>query len=325
MRRVLMTVLALSATLAGTAQGGVQQTTEAQRRELEKKIEQLQQEMQELRRQLGRAEEGPRVRVEAGPRATTPRARVFSTVPGMTMFTKKPKFGFSMDNTPDSAGAKVMLVTPGSPAEKAGLRSGDIITMFNGVKLSGLEEPGMEVMKQGENIEIGDTISVEYKRGTERKRIQMVAAEVQGAYAYAYSTEPGATPEPGFKMTMPEMFEFGRIPGSWLDVELVSVNKDLGEYFGATEGVLVIRAPRDSSLGLKAGDVVLSVGGRKATNPAQAIRILRSYENGESFEISVLRQKKRINVMAKVPERDRGYFSWDNESHNERHDERHEQ
>lgn len=314
MKRILITALALSATLAGTAQGGVQQTTEAQRRELEKKISELQAEVQELRREMGRRGE-VRVYPEAEPRAgATPRARVFSTVPGMTMFTNRPKFGFQMDKDADSAGVKVVLVTPGSPAEKAGLRSGDVVTMFNGVKLAGLESPASEVMKQGENIEVGDTVTVEFKHGTERKRVQMVAADLSG-FAYAYSTEPGATPEPGSRMrvAMPEMFEFGGIPGGWLDVELVTVNKDLGEYFGAIEGVLVIRAPRDSSLGLKAGDVVLSIGGRKATSPAQAIRVMRSYENGESFEISVLRQKKRVNVTAKVPARDRGYFSWENE------------
>ena len=307
MKRILITALVLTATFAGTAQGWVQQQpmTDAQRREAEKKLEDLQQQLQELRRALGQSGDDSRYRVEVSPRVTP---RAFAIAPRLTMM-RRPKFGFSMGQFPDSAGAKVTAVTPGSPAEKAGLRSGDVVTLFNGVKLEGMDDPASEIMRQGENIEVGDTVTVEYRRGTERKRITMVAAELPGGYAYSFSDEPGvSTTTPRMKMEMPEIFEIGKIPGGWLDVELVSVNKDLGEYFGASEGVLVLRSPRDSSLGLKGGDVILSIGGRKATSPSQAMRVMRSYEGGEAFEIQVLRQKKRVTVTAKVPSTDRGYF-----------------
>src|SRR5882762_8759570 len=70
-----------------------------------------------------------------------------------------------------------------------------------------------------------------------------------------------------------------------------------------------VRAPKDSALALRAGDVILSIGGRKPTTPPQALRILRSYDRGESFEVVVLRQKKRVTLTAKVPDQDpRGYF-----------------
>src|SRR2546426_3832650 len=40
---------------------------------------------------------------------------------------------------------------------------------------------------------------------------------------------------------------FRSLMGSpWGDLELVSLNSDLGEYFGAKDGVLVVRAPEDS-------------------------------------------------------------------------------
>ena len=59
----------------------------------------------------------------------------------------------------------------------------------------------------------------------------------------------------------PKMFDLGMIPGRWMDIELVSLNKDLGEYFGTAEGLLVVRqAPRrwfgpvrPGSVGLKRG------------------------------------------------------------------------
>jgi S1-C subfamily serine protease len=111
---------------------------------------------------------------------------------------------------------------------------------------------------------------------------------------------------------MPEVIDLSLLSGRWLDVELVSLDKDLGEYFAATEGVLVIRAPRDSSLGLKSGDVIISIDGRKAANPAQAMRILRSYEAGETFEIQIMRQKRKMTITARAPARDRGFY-WQNQ------------
>jgi S1-C subfamily serine protease len=84
------------------------------------------------------------------------------------------------------------------------------------------------------------------------------------------------------------------------DLELAPLNPDLGAYFGATEGILVIHAPTNPSLGLKGGDVVLSVDGRKPSNPSSLIRILRSYDEGDSFKLEVLRQKKRETITAKL-------------------------
>ena len=82
------------------------------------------------------------------------------------------------------------------------------------------------------------------------------------------------------------------------DLELAPLNPDLGQYFGASDGVLVISAPPDSALGLKGGDVVLAVDGRKPAGPSHLLRILRSYETGENFKLDILRNHKRETVTA---------------------------
>ena len=87
-------------------------------------------------------------------------------------------------------------------------------------------------------------------------------------------------------------------------LELAPINPDLGQYFGATDGVLVISSA-DSSLGLKGGDVVLSVDGRKPEGPGHLLRILRSYEPGESFKLDILRNRKRETVSARLGEREK--------------------
>src|SRR5690242_5844557 len=88
---------------------------------------------------------------------------------------------------------------------------------------------------------------------------------------------------------------------AWCNLELVSLNSDLGDYFGTHDGVLVVKASEDSLLPLKSGDVIVSIGDRKPTSPAQAMRILRSYDTGETVNIEIMRHQKRQTLSWKVP------------------------
>jgi S1-C subfamily serine protease len=87
-------------------------------------------------------------------------------------------------------------------------------------------------------------------------------------------------------------------------LELAPLNSDLGRYFGTDEGVLVISAPKDSALSLRGGDVVLAVDGRAPSSPSHLLRILRSYETGETFKLDIMRNRKRETVTARIGKRD---------------------
>jgi hypothetical protein len=217
----------------------------------------------------------------------------------------------------DKVGARIEGITPGGPAEKAGLKVGDVITRFNSTALGGAasenEEhsgPGLKLIDLARQLEPGDTVQVEYRRGNDARKVTIVAEDLGGG---AWSG----------RMEMPEMGNFdemfpklGMGPGQlemflgspWGGIELVKLNPDLGDYFGTREGVLVVRAPEDSSLALKGGDVMISIGDRKPTSPEQAMRILRSYDAGETVTLDVLRKQKHVTVTWKVPEHERTMF-----------------
>jgi C-terminal processing protease CtpA/Prc len=217
------------------------------------------------------------------------------------------------DAADDKVGARIEAVTPGGPAEKAGLKAGDIITRFNGTALGGAPSededasgPGMKLIDLAHALDPGDTVQVEYRRGNDTRKATIVAEEV--SWGGMARTEMPDMPEmshmlEGFpRMQMgPGAFAF-TMGDAWGGIELVKLNPDLGEYFGAREGVLVVRASEDSTLPLKGGDVILAIGGRKPTSPMHAMRILRSYDSGETVSIDVLRKQKRATLTWKVPE-----------------------
>jgi S1-C subfamily serine protease len=223
----------------------------------------------------------------------------------------------------DSLGAYVDAVTPNGPAAKAGIQSGDLIIKVDGKSVltgppSAAEAdqrslPGLRLIELAARLQPNDTIPIEFRRGKERKTVSIVTADEPDILFQAAPGGPGGRtfafrqmgPDDPRRMAMDDHMERMGGPlfmyGSPLaDLELAPLNPDLGRYFGATEGVLVVSVPKDSQLGLKGGDVVLAVDGRKPASPSHFLRILRSYEKGESFKIDVLRNHKRETVTGKV-------------------------
>jgi S1-C subfamily serine protease len=229
----------------------------------------------------------------------------------------------------DSIGAYVEAVTPGGPAAEAGLRSGDLITKVDGksVLAGGSAEraderqspPGLRLIELAARLAPNDTISVEFRRGKDRRTVSLVTEDDPGLLVQGPGSRPftmrffrdeplGDGPHPAgefierLDLPLAHREFFGGSPLARL--ELAPINPELGRYFGASEGVLVISAPGDSGLGLKGGDVVLSVDGRKPAGPAHLLRILRSYESGETFKLDILRNRKRETVGARLGERE---------------------
>ena len=224
----------------------------------------------------------------------------------------------------DSIGAFVSAVTPGGPADRAGLRSGDLVLRLDGkpVIMPGAPaevSPGIRVIELASQLAPNDTIAVELRRAERRRTVSLVTApdpdyamlagrldsmrHAMGATqamtrALAEREEELArvrrrmpAPQP-----MREKMTWVRIVGPLAGLELATMNPSLAEYFGVSEGVLVTRADTSAPLGLKGGDVILSVDGRKPSSPAHLARILASYEPGETVSLEVVRSRKHLTL-----------------------------
>ncbi|HET9294409.1 MAG TPA: PDZ domain-containing protein [Gemmatimonadales bacterium] len=192
-----------------------------------------------------------------------------------------------------------------------------------------VRHPGMQLVELVAQLGPNDTVPVEYRRGKDKKRTTVVTAAEPDNLAVI------TTPDGGYKIrVMPtgEEYFVGRMPddralelairrsemarsmaplaetrlppmmaGPMMQhLELAPLNPRLGSYFGTSEGVLVVDVGDPAPLGLKAGDVVLSVDGRKPTDPGHLMRILRSYGPGESAKLEIMRQRKRMTLEGKI-------------------------
>lgn len=307
----MLTMVALALALAVPAveaqQTGTQAQQEQQRRELRQKMDELQRQMRELEREMARLEPELRARALISPGPVPARlsfAQVFENRGRLGVYVSTAK-----NPATDSIGAVLDAVTPSGPADKVGLKPGDIITTFNGEALAGRypaagereSEPAKKLLDFAQELADGDTVVVDYRRGKETHRATIVARRL-GSEGFSYSIT-----SPDLRIEIPRMVADLRgaliWPTAWLDVELVKLNPELGGYFGTTDGLLVVRAPEDSDFQLKGGDVILSVDGRPATSQAQLMRILRSYEPGEDVKLDIMRQKRRMTLTVKLPER----------------------
>lgn len=233
-----------------------------------------------------------------------------------SMENRRAMLGINIGLTPDSGnnGVLVMGVTPGGPADRAGLVTGDLITTIDGLDLTG-GEPGDGIDRLGDRMEdvaVGDELRLTVRRGdadldfTVRPEPMDPMMMVFGAGGLDLdlsgleelealkNLELGRGPHQAFSVRLGPA-------GRWGDMELVTLTPDLGAYFGADNGLLVVRAPRDTGLGLKDGDVILDIDGRVPGDPAHAMRILRSYEAGERLGLSIIREQRRETIEVLVP------------------------
>ena len=247
--------------------------------------------------------------------------------PTSVYFGGRARLGIWVDSEADretnEIGARVLRVMEGGPADKAGIRDGDIITKLDGRSLlEGSESydddesaPAMRLLERARKLDRGDEVEVEFRRDSETRTVELVAGEFDNDFVAIGDINDRVRvmvdrlrelPRvelrgPDVEFLGPESFAV-RVGSAFPGLQLVSVNPDLGEYFGVDEGVLVLSAPEEGELNLKAGDVILSIDGRDVRSPSHAMRILRSYNADEEVSFQIRRKNRTETVTGTMPE-----------------------
>lgn len=289
-------VLAIALALM-PATGAIAQDEVAEREQVEQELERTRAEIRRLSERLG---ELSAQLVEAPLRHMVTKRIVKSD---------RAMIGATIQSDTDSRGVKVLAVTPDGPADKAGLRAGDIIVGVDGLGLTGGD--GMSASRLTDHLatlDVGEAVTVEIERDGQtltRTLTTEALGDAHSGFAFAFDDED-------FEMSLgdgglPLMlggggFDFLLRGGPWADMELVELTPRLGDYFGVAEGLLVVRAPKDDSLALMDGDVIVKFAGRAVGDRRDLLRALAERRAGESVDFQIVRQRESMSLTARVPE-----------------------
>lgn len=216
---------------------------------------------------------------------------------------RRPILGVSIGGRGDDDGGpvdgvQVLGVSPGSPAEEAGIEAGDTLIRIGEESLAApsASEANERLLHALGEREPGDTIALELVRGGKKISVDVKTRD-SDTEAFAFFGDKDFDIE--FDGSAPMVWFGSARP--WGDMELIEVTPGLGRYFGVESGLLVIRAPKDPALKLEDGDVIRRIGGREPNSVAHAMRILRSYDEGEEFELEIKRDKRDRKIAIQVP------------------------
>jgi serine protease Do len=189
-------------------------------------------------------------------------------------------------------GVEITRVEEGSPADKAGLKSGDVVIEFNGEHVEGMEQFGRLVRETPAGREVkllvsrsGATQSIAATLATRKLR------SVGGNFGPVIEIPEIHIPD------MPQIFTTLRSP--LLGVEAESLGSQLAAYFGVKQGVLVRSVLKDTAaekVGMKAGDVITNVDGSAVGSPSELSSAIRLSSSKKTFPIEVMRDHKEMSI-----------------------------
>ena len=150
-----------------------------------------------------------------------------------------------------------------------------------------------------------DTLSIHLRDVNERVREMMEGVreryeDIEWPYVVYPGGDPDVTVLPRFS---PDELHDWRYDFAYFGthgLDLIELNPGLGAYFGTSEGVLVADAEEDSALGLRPGDVVVSVEGRTVEDVAELRRILASYTEDEEIEFRIWRDGAETTIVGTI-------------------------
>ena len=192
---------------------------------------------------------------------------------------------------PPEAAVEITRVGTGSPADQAGLKTGDVVLQYNGARVEGIEQFSRMVRE----TPVGRDVRLEILRSGAPQTITAKIGQHPGPQEFPFPD--------GFGLPLPDgprIFEGWRSP--MLGVEAEPLDGQLAQYFGVTQGVLVRSVMKGSAAekaGIKAGDVLLRVDDSKVTSPADISGRLRAL-GGKSVPVTLMRDHKELTVTVAV-------------------------
>jgi hypothetical protein len=253
---------------------------------------------------------------------------------------QRPLLGVVLESD-DGTGVRIAAVTPESGAAKAGLRSGDRITAIDGKALTGIDGDARlaDARARLRKLDPKTPIALGYLRDGHSASVKVTPGAGDhlimlhdGDADFEFSGEPsmhigpdgdvrveartvhvapgGIAPQIRREILREDLCDDRsdcRLPMlaeafRWNGLNLASVDKDLGRYFGTDRGVLVLSIPEGMG-GLQPGDVLRKVDGKEVSSPREVMAAAHTRGPGTAVPVEYLRDRKMMNARITLPER----------------------
>jgi predicted metalloprotease with PDZ domain len=194
-----------------------------------------------------------------------------------------PYEGSKIEGGKAAQGVVVTGMMPESPAAKAGIQMGDVITDVGG---TAIESPQQLVTKVREYKPGQDLKVVLFRDGKRMEKSVALAARP--------ATAPESVPPPAPEAPRGE---------AMMGVVVVPLMDEMKEIAGIDHGALVNTLTDDSpaaKAGLLPGDVIVSIDGKDITSAAELAAMVRQHKPGDTIKVVAYRSGKKRNFEVKL-------------------------
>lgn len=191
-------------------------------------------------------------------------------------------------------GVEVMRVQDGSPAERAGLHTGDILLSYNGEPILS----GMQLRRLVAETPPGRKVRLDFWRDGKPQSTSVITEPLRSMESFMDRVTPPDFPYPTMSDVTPVVLLAWKVP--MLGLECEPMGAQLADFFGVKHGVLIRSIDSDSGAGkagLKAGDILTSIGDQAVNSPRDLGAFMRSpHDVGKPITLVYVRGRKEFTA-----------------------------
>ena len=212
----------------------------------------------------------------------------------------------------EDRGVEISNVTEGGPADKAGIKQGDVVLDYNGQAVEGMaqfqrlvhETPAGRQVKVGvwrNGAPVTLTATVE-----SRKSLSIESPDLDiNVFGNPPTFEMPSMP-PMQPFDMPHIMTITPSRRLGIEGEGLGEEPQFAEFLGVKEGVLVKSVVKNSAAekaGIKAGDVITKIGDTRVGSSHDITSTLHANHQNQTFVVTVVRNKKEMQVTVTIEDR----------------------
>ncbi len=178
-------------------------------------------------------------------------------------------------------GALVAQVVPDSPAEAAGIKTGDIITHYQAREIS----RSSDLPHLVGTTPVGNSAELKVLRGGKEKTLTVKIGEL-----------PNESGEKAVPATL------GKELNNRLNMQVAALDDQAKNRLGVTDGVLVVKVAEGPArrAGIRPNDVIASINNQEVKNVKQFEKVVSDLPAGKAAPVLVIRQGNPLFVVIKL-------------------------